>query len=267
MIIFLRKTETADFVYYLYTIRLTITPIIMSLYEEIAAMIDHSLLKPTLTEEAVIEGCRIADEYKVASVCVRPCDVLLAAEILQDSPVLVTTVIGFPHGTTTTQAKLEEAKEYYSKSISTARAEEIVPPALASVFIAMADIDLQEDDKDGAVGNLHRALLVDPTREQALVLRSQAGLVVLTGCGQPNIASILQNILKHLGGPIDIVIGGLHLACRMEDEVLEAVKTFRSLGMKRTGLCHCTGEEAMQMFRDEYGDDFIEVGAGLTLQT
>jgi deoxyribose-phosphate aldolase len=74
-------------------------------------MIDHSLLKPTLTEEAIIEGCRLADEYKVASVCVRPCDVLLAAEILQDSPVLVTTVIGFPHGTTTTQAKLEEAKE------------------------------------------------------------------------------------------------------------------------------------------------------------
>lgn len=83
----------------------------MTRYEEIAAMIDHSLLKPTLTEEQVIEGCKLAEDYKVASVCVRPCDVKLAGDILQDSPVLVTTVIGFPHGTTTTQAKLEEAKE------------------------------------------------------------------------------------------------------------------------------------------------------------
>lgn len=105
-----------------------------------------------------------------------------------------------------------------------------------------------------------------PTREQALVIHGESGLVVLTGCGQPSIASILQNIREHLDEPIDMVIGGLHLACRMEDEVLEALKAFRSLGVKRTGLCLCTGEEAMQMFRNEYGDDFSEVGAGLTLQ-
>ena len=109
-----------------------------------------------------------------------------------------------------------------------------------------------------------------PTREQALVIRGEAGLVVLTGCGQPSIADMLQNIRKHLDEPIDLVIGGLHLACRVYEgtdaEAVETIKAFRRLGVKRTGLCHCTGEEAMQMFRDEYGDDFIEVGAGLTLQ-
>ena len=83
----------------------------MTRYEEIASMIDHSLLRPNLTEQQVLDGCKLADEYKVASVCVRPCDVKLAADYLQDSPVLVTTVIGFPHGSSTTQAKLEEAKE------------------------------------------------------------------------------------------------------------------------------------------------------------
>ncbi|MBN1952145.1 MAG: deoxyribose-phosphate aldolase [Bacteroidales bacterium] len=83
----------------------------MTPYEEIASMIDHSLLKPNLTEQQVLDGCKLADDYKVASVCVRPCDVKLAADFLQDSPVLVTTVIGFPHGTSTTQSKLEEAKE------------------------------------------------------------------------------------------------------------------------------------------------------------
>lgn len=80
-------------------------------YEEVASMIDHSLLKPYLTDKEIEEGCRIADEYKTASVCVRPCDVKRAVEILKDSSVLVTSVIGFPHGTTTVQTKVFEAKE------------------------------------------------------------------------------------------------------------------------------------------------------------
>lgn len=80
-------------------------------YEEIAGMIDHSLLKPFLTDREVKEGCQVAIEYGVASVCVRPCDVRRAAELLKGSRVRVTTVIGFPHGTTTTATKVFEAKE------------------------------------------------------------------------------------------------------------------------------------------------------------
>ncbi len=105
-----------------------------------------------------------------------------------------------------------------------------------------------------------------PTREQALVIRRPAGLVVLTGCAQPSAADILGNIREHLDEPIDLVVGGLHLFGRMEDDVLDVIKSFRRLGVKRVGLCYCTGEEAQRMFRDEYRDDFIEAGAGLTLQ-
>jgi deoxyribose-phosphate aldolase len=83
----------------------------MVTYEEIAAMIDHSLLKPNLTDKEIEEGCRIADEYRVATVCVRPSDVRRAAELLAHSPVRVTTVVGFPHGSTTTAAKVFEAEE------------------------------------------------------------------------------------------------------------------------------------------------------------
>jgi deoxyribose-phosphate aldolase len=80
-------------------------------YEEIAGMIDHSLLKPTLTDKEVMEGCKLAADYKVASVCVRPCDVKRAKEILESSGVRVTTVIGFPHGTTTMATKMLETTE------------------------------------------------------------------------------------------------------------------------------------------------------------
>ena len=83
----------------------------MVTYDEIAGMIDHSLLKPNLTDREIEEGCRIAIKYRVATVCVRPSDVRRAAEILAASPVRVTTVIGFPHGATTTAAKVFEAEE------------------------------------------------------------------------------------------------------------------------------------------------------------
>ncbi|HQT92247.1 MAG TPA: deoxyribose-phosphate aldolase, partial [Candidatus Kryptobacter bacterium] len=83
----------------------------MVTYDEIAKMIDHSLLKPTLTDQEIKEGCELAAKYSVASVCVRPSDVKLAKETLKGSSVLVTTVIGFPHGTTTTAAKVAEANE------------------------------------------------------------------------------------------------------------------------------------------------------------
>lgn len=78
---------------------------------EIAKMIDHSLLKPELTIQQVIEGCRLAKEYDVASVCVKPCDVKLAKRELEGGDVIVTTVIGFPHGAHKTETKVFEAKQ------------------------------------------------------------------------------------------------------------------------------------------------------------
>lgn len=80
-------------------------------YGDIASMIDHSLLNPVLTDQEIIEGCNIALNYQVASVCCRPSDVILARKILDKSNVKLTTVIGFPHGASTTDSKIFEAEE------------------------------------------------------------------------------------------------------------------------------------------------------------
>src|SRR5512146_1407131 len=80
-------------------------------YEQLAKVIDHSLLKPELTEADVIAGCQLAASYHVASVCVKPADVALAARLLQGSDVAVGTVIGFPHGNSTTAVKVFEARD------------------------------------------------------------------------------------------------------------------------------------------------------------
>lgn len=79
-------------------------------YEQLARTIDHSLLKPMLTIKDVVAGCELAARYSVASVCVRPADVALAKDELEDSEVAVGTVVSFPHGDSTTEIKLAAAE-------------------------------------------------------------------------------------------------------------------------------------------------------------
>ena len=79
-------------------------------YAELAGMIDHSLLQPTMTDKQLEDGCRLAAKYAVASVCVKPYFVKRAAELLRGSDVLVGAVIGFPHGNSATESKRYETE-------------------------------------------------------------------------------------------------------------------------------------------------------------
>jgi deoxyribose-phosphate aldolase len=80
-------------------------------YEQLAKTIDHSLLKPELTEADITAGCQLAARYHVASVCVKPSYVPLAVQLLKGSDVVVGTVLGFPHGGSTTAVKVFEAND------------------------------------------------------------------------------------------------------------------------------------------------------------
>jgi deoxyribose-phosphate aldolase len=77
---------------------------------DVAKAIDHSLLRPELDDAFIENGCRLAAEYDVASVCVRPADVVRAATILRGTDVAVGTTIGFPHGNHMTDTKVFEAQ-------------------------------------------------------------------------------------------------------------------------------------------------------------
>ena len=79
-------------------------------YEQLAKVIDHSLLRPELTEAEVLAGCKLAARYHVSTVCVKPCHVILAKEALKESDVIVSTVVGFPHGSSLTSLKVAEAQ-------------------------------------------------------------------------------------------------------------------------------------------------------------
>jgi deoxyribose-phosphate aldolase len=79
-------------------------------YEQLAGMIDHSLLHPTMTDQELEDGCRLAAQYRVASVCIKPYYVQRAVELLKGTGVKVGAVVGFPHGASATEVKRYETE-------------------------------------------------------------------------------------------------------------------------------------------------------------
>lgn len=76
---------------------------------QLAKMIDHSLLHPTMTDAEIRDGLELSKKYKVATACIKPYSIPLAREILSGTGVLICPVVGFPHGSSTTAIKVQEA--------------------------------------------------------------------------------------------------------------------------------------------------------------
>ena len=83
--------------------------------QEFLSKVDHSLLKPQLTREEIMEGLQFAKENHCASVCINPCNLDMAREVLAGTDVKIGTVIGFPSGAHTTFSKVAEAVDAYAR--------------------------------------------------------------------------------------------------------------------------------------------------------
>jgi 7,8-dihydropterin-6-yl-methyl-4-(beta-D-ribofuranosyl)aminobenzene 5'-phosphate synthase len=98
--------------------------------------------------------------------------------------------------------------------------------------------------------------------EQALVLVTARGLVVVTGCTHPGIVRIVEQARDLFGGPIFLVMGGFHLGNKSEKELKSILADFRRLGVDRVVPLHCSGHRAVVMLEQEYKAKFIEAGVG-----
>jgi 7,8-dihydropterin-6-yl-methyl-4-(beta-D-ribofuranosyl)aminobenzene 5'-phosphate synthase len=99
-------------------------------------------------------------------------------------------------------------------------------------------------------------------KEQSLILETDKGLIVITGCAHPRIVNIIALAKELLKKDIHMVFGGFHLAGFYENEIEEIIDQFRVSGVKKVGPGHCSGDEARRLFAEEYKKDFIEIGAG-----
>lgn len=102
--------------------------------------------------------------------------------------------------------------------------------------------------------------------EQSLVLNSDKGLIVVTGCAHPGIVDIVKKAKDILEGEVYLVFGGFHLLRHSETQVKEIINQFRDLGIQKVGATHCTGDRAIEMFKEAYGDDFIQMGVGRVIK-
>ena len=104
-------------------------------------------------------------------------------------------------------------------------------------------------------------------QEQALVVDTLEGLVVITGCAHPGIVNILERVqaLNH-GKPIALVMGGFHLQKTSPKRISAIVEAFRRLQVRKVAPSHCIGKAARKQFQLVYGSDYIEGGAGLVLR-
>jgi 7,8-dihydropterin-6-yl-methyl-4-(beta-D-ribofuranosyl)aminobenzene 5'-phosphate synthase len=103
-------------------------------------------------------------------------------------------------------------------------------------------------------------------KEQSLIVSTGRGVIVVTGCAHPGIVNILQTVKELNADPILLVIGGFHLGALRRAQLEEIIDNFRKLGVEKVGPCHCTGELARQRFKQEYGNDYLDVGVGRLIE-
>ena len=102
--------------------------------------------------------------------------------------------------------------------------------------------------------------------EQSLVVRTDEGLVVITGCAHPGIVEIVRKAKALSSDEVYLVLGGFHLGGKSRKEIEGIISDFRQLGVRKVAPCHCTGEQAIEMFHQEYGEDFFQCGAGKVIR-
>jgi 7,8-dihydropterin-6-yl-methyl-4-(beta-D-ribofuranosyl)aminobenzene 5'-phosphate synthase len=139
------------------------------------------------------------------------------------------------------------------------------PDALRSSFPDGVTVELGAPGNVVAPGIRTTGTVGTAIPEQALILDTGLGTVVLTGCAHPGPVAMTERAAELSAAPLHLVAGGFHLLQASQEQVQAIIQDFRRLGVARAGATHCTGEPAIEAFRSAYGDDFQPLGAGRIL--
>jgi 7,8-dihydropterin-6-yl-methyl-4-(beta-D-ribofuranosyl)aminobenzene 5'-phosphate synthase len=122
-------------------------------------------------------------------------------------------------------------------------------------------VDVYES-REISVNLFSTGILGRQIQEQSLVLKTSNGLVVITGCAHPGLITILQRAKEIGRDEVYLLLGGFHLEGHSASSIESIVQRIRDLGVKKVAPCHCSGDLARGLFRQHYGQDFIDVGVG-----
>jgi 7,8-dihydropterin-6-yl-methyl-4-(beta-D-ribofuranosyl)aminobenzene 5'-phosphate synthase len=99
-------------------------------------------------------------------------------------------------------------------------------------------------------------------KEQSLIIHTSKGMILITGCAHPGIVEIIKKGKTIVRENIYMVVGGWHLSSAGEREIKGIIDAFLNMGIQKVAPCHCTGDLAIAMFKNEYGGNFIKAGVG-----
>lgn len=102
--------------------------------------------------------------------------------------------------------------------------------------------------------------------EQILIVQTEKGLLIVTGCAHPGITHILEAAKAKLNAPIYYVLGGFHLFRKSSSFTKKIVDQFIDLGVKKVAPCHCSGKQTIEQFKEAYEQNFHRVGTGSVLK-
>ena len=103
-------------------------------------------------------------------------------------------------------------------------------------------------------------------KEQSLILKSSEGLILITGCSHPGILNIIRIVKSQFpNDKLYLVIGGFHLQEETAEQLKLIINSFQDLGVINVAPCHCSGSEARELFRQTFGNGYIDVGEGTVL--
>ena len=105
-----------------------------------------------------------------------------------------------------------------------------------------------------------------PANELALILETNKGLVVITGCAHPGIVGMVQRAKEVVEKDVYLVFGGFHLVETSDKKVKAIISQFKDMGVQKVGATHCTGDRAIELFKQAYGENFIQMGVGKVIQ-
>ena len=95
-----------------------------------------------------------------------------------------------------------------------------------------------------------------------VVVVTDQGLVIITGCAHPGVDRIVARVQELFDQPVYLVLGGVHLGSPSPSDISQILADLRMMGVQKVGPSHCTGDQAIDAFATEYGEDFVEAGAG-----
>ena len=103
--------------------------------------------------------------------------------------------------------------------------------------------------------------------EQSLIINSEPGLIIITGCAHPGIVNIIKKTKEMFPAKnIYLVLGGFHLTEASDSELKGIIADFKELGVQKVAPCHCSGDRCRELFQQEYQDNFIKNGVGKIIE-